>query len=263
MQPPKASISVIMPSLNGRHFIETAIRSVLSQDVDELELVIQDGGSTDGTRELVESLADPRVRIVSEPDRGQADALNRAVGRARGEWILWLNADDELARGVLPTLAPALSDGHDLIYGDFGIIDEHGTVVKEYETPDFSFKRILDRGAYIFSGSMLVRREVIEQVGGFDEHLGYCMDYDFLCKIAPRVKPRYHPGIVAYLRDHAATKSRRQPWSFLRERWIVSRRHGAPLVSTVQGQVVGTLYLLAGPLRRSRHWRQLHPRKRL
>src|SRR4051812_29881963 len=92
----RPQISVIMPSFNSGPFLREAMTSVLSGPGPTRELVIQDAQSDDGTREVVDSFNDPRIRLVSEPDNGQADAINRAVNRSRGEWILWLNADDAL-----------------------------------------------------------------------------------------------------------------------------------------------------------------------
>ena len=101
-------ISVVTPSLNGLPYLRDAARSVLSQEGSfGLEWVIIDGGSTDGTAEFVEELAAPRVRWSSEPDRGQAHALNKALGLADGDVIGWLNTDDLYAPGALAAVAEA------------------------------------------------------------------------------------------------------------------------------------------------------------
>lgn len=254
-------ISVVMPSLNSAEFLKQAIESVLSQTVD-LELVIQDGGSTDETRQIVESFDDPRITLDARPDQGQADALNKALERVRGDWVLWLNADDELAPGVLRELTPRLGD-HDLIYGDFVVIDEGGRALKVYETPCFSFERVLRRGAYIFSGSVLVRRDVLQRAGRFDEELHYCMDYDFLLRLAPIVSAFHWDGPVAFLREHGDSKSQATPWGFWRESWAVRRTYGMALPRRVVGQVAMGAYFLTRPLWRSTAWRSVRPKKHL
>ena len=255
-------VSVVMPSLNSADYIGRAIESVLAQPCDSLELVIQDGGSTDRTTDVVAAFEDKRVSLVSEPDNGQSEALNRAIARSHGDWILWLNADDELAPCGLASLA-SVADGSDVVYGDFAIVDEDGQVVKEYATPVFSFDRFLRHGAYIFSGAMLVRRDVFGRFGPFDERLSYCMDMEFLCRIGRDVQARYSPGVVAYLRYHSESKSITRPWSFWRERWVVARRYDANVLAVAARQVQAAAYLLTRPLWRSGLWLRFRPRKTL
>jgi glycosyltransferase involved in cell wall biosynthesis len=258
------SLSVVMPSLNSRRYIGDAIKSVLSQSFRDLELVIQDGGSTDGTDDLVLSLADPRISWSSETDDGQADALNRAIRRSRGDWILWLNADDRLEFGALERFAPILSAREEsLVHGDFGIVDSEGRIVKRYHCSPMTFDRLLARGGYVFSGAVFVRRTLTSEVGPFDEQLHFCMDYDWLLRLARVSDVRYQPGIVAFLRDHAESKSRRQPWGFWREHWIVKRRHGAALPAASASQVLMAAHFIVRPLLRSTAWRRLRPVKRL
>jgi len=110
-------ISVVVPSLNSSEFLPNALRSALGQGV-ELEVVIQDGGSTDGTHHMVAALQEPRIRFFSGQDSGQADAINRAVAHARGDWMVWLNADDVLVDGALQSVTTALDDCVDFVYGD-------------------------------------------------------------------------------------------------------------------------------------------------
>jgi glycosyltransferase involved in cell wall biosynthesis len=253
-----------MPSLNSGRYIGEAIQSVLDQDYSELELLIQDGGSSDTTRDVVLSFDDSRISWISEPDGGQADALNRAIRRSRGEWILWLNADDVLASGVVPKFVPLLeSTEHALLHGDFGIIDSQGRIVKRYECSQMTFSRLLERGAYVFSGAVFVRRALLNELGGFDEQLHFCLDYDWLLRLAYASDAYREPGIVAFLRDHAASKSRSQPWGFWREHWIVKRRHGASFALTFRGQGGMAAYLLARPVLRSSRWRRIRAAKAL
>jgi glycosyltransferase involved in cell wall biosynthesis len=257
-------LSVVMPSLNSGRYIGEAIQSVLVQDYSELELLVQDGGSNDATRDVVLSFDDSRISWVSEPDKGQADALNRAISRSSGEWILWLNADDVLASRAVAKFVPRLSScKYGLLHGDFGLIDEQGRIVKRYDCAPMTFDRLLARGAYVFSGAVLVRRNLLGTIGAFDSRLHFCMDYDWLLRLALTCPVHYEPGIVAFLRDHPESKSRTQPWGFWREHWTVRRRHGASLTLAGRGQLgMGAMFLIR-PLLRSRFWRQLRPAKRL
>ncbi len=251
-----------MPSLNSGDYIGRAIQSVLAQPCESLELVIQDGGSTDRTSEIVASFADERISLVTEPDSGQSEALNRAIARARGDWILWLNADDELAPNGLPSLVAAI-DGNDLSYGDFAIVDAAGKIEKEYETPRFGFERFLRQGAYIFTGATLIHRDVFDAHGGFDEQLSYCMDFEFFCRISRHVKAAYAPGIVAYLRYHSGSKSMTKPWGFWREQGRVMRKYDPDRAAVVVRQATAAAYFFTKPLWRSKLWRSLRPRKTL
>jgi glycosyltransferase involved in cell wall biosynthesis len=253
-----------MPSLDSGLYIGEAIESVLDQNYSELELLIQDGGSRDKTRDVVRSFNDSRISWVSEPDEGQADALNKAISRSRGEWVLWLNADDVLAPGVLAKFGPLFqSTEHVLLHGDFGMIDAQGRIVKRYECQQMTFSRLLERGAYVFSGAVFVRHSILNELGAFDEQLHFCMDYDWLLRLTHANDAHREPGIVAFLRDHTASKGRRQPWGFWREHWIVRRRHGASLILTCKGQVGMAAYLLARPVLWSSRWRRVRPEKAL
>jgi glycosyltransferase involved in cell wall biosynthesis len=258
------SISVVMPSLNSGLYIGEAIQSVLGQEHSELELLIQDGGSADATPDIVRAFDDPRISWMSEPDSGQSDALNRAIRRSSGEWILWLNADDMLSEGALVRIGPFLASAQrGFVHGDFGMIDVNGRIVKRYVCSPVTVERLLRRGAYVFSGSVLVNRALVRAVGDFDPGLHFCMDYDWLLRLAKASEAHYEPGIVAFLREHPESKGRTKPWGFWREHWNVRRRHGAPLPSSAVSQTAMASYLILRPLLRSRLWRRLRPTKRL
>ena len=197
-------------------------------------------------------------------DHGQSDALNKAIRRARGEWILWLNADDVLASGVLARFVPRLqSTEHALLHGDFGIIDAQGRIVKRYKCSPMTFERLLARGAYVFSASVFVHRNVLIKTGAFDSRLNFCMDYDWLLRLTKANEAGYEAGIVAFLRDHAESKSRTQPWGFWREHRIVRRRHGASRLSMGLVRVVAASHFIVRPFLRSTLWRRIRPAKRL
>jgi glycosyltransferase involved in cell wall biosynthesis len=258
------SVSIVMPSLNSGRHIGEAIQSVLDQEHSELELVIQDGGSSDQTLDVVRSFDDSRISWISEPDGGQSDALNKAIRRSRGEWILWLNADDRLATGAFARVVPQLlPEQSGVVHGDFGMIDAEGRIVKRYACTPMTSRRLLRHGAYVFSASVFFRRSLAYQVGTFDERLHYCMDYDWLLRLVEASAVHYEPGMVAFARDHADSKTSRQPWGFWREQWVVNRKHGASPALAGLVQIAMAAALLIRPFRRSRLWRWLRPAKRL
>jgi glycosyltransferase involved in cell wall biosynthesis len=223
----KPSISVLVPSLNAKEFIEDAIRSALQQTPPPLEVLVQDGGSSDGTVAAVESITDPSVSIVSERDGGQSDAVNRAVRRARGEWIAWLNADDLFAPDAFAATAPFARDDVDVVYGNFGYIDENGEITAPIPVPDtFDRQHLLAKGHYLFTGAALFRRSLFERFGGLDTELHLAMDYDFCLRIAPHVRAVHCGATLGYFRQHGRSVTTEISWRLVREEARVRRRHG-------------------------------------
>src|SRR5207245_218173 len=130
----RPDISVLMASFNAGRYIEESIASVLAIDGPDLELIIQDGGSTDDTEQVVTRIGDRRIRFVSEPDEGQSDALNRALRRSRGRWIGWLNADDLYDQKGVTQLVEQFEEPLDFVYGDYGTVDQNGRQLKRYRS---------------------------------------------------------------------------------------------------------------------------------
>jgi glycosyltransferase involved in cell wall biosynthesis len=221
------SISVLVPSLDAEEFIGTAIRSALDQRIPPLEVLVQDGGSRDGTLAAVEEIGDSRISLVSEPDGGQSDALNRALSRARGEWIVWLNADDLIAEGAFEKAAPLATGEVDLVSGDYGWVDERGEVIREFSAArTLDRHRLLTEGFELFSGAALYRRSLFERFGGLDTGLRMAMDYDLYLRIAPDVRSVHCPAILAYLRRHGRSATTELNWRLVREEFRIRRRYG-------------------------------------
>jgi glycosyltransferase involved in cell wall biosynthesis len=186
-------------------------------------VIVQDGGSTDGSETVVRALGDPRVRWVSEPDRGQSDALNRAIGRATGEWIAWLNADDLMRPGLLACADPDA----DLVYGDFDYIDSDDRPLRHFAPgPVLTRERLLADGCYLFSGAALFKRALFERFGGLDEGLRYTMDYDLYLRVAPHVRSRYVPRTLGAFRVHGDSKTQGLTWPIFAETVRLRRRFG-------------------------------------
>jgi glycosyltransferase involved in cell wall biosynthesis len=221
------SISVLVPSLNAGPFVGDAIRSALGQPIPPLEVLVQDGGSHDVTVTTVEAIADPRVSVVSEPDRGQSDALNRAVRRAQGDWIVWLNADDLLAPDAFAAAAPFAREGLDVVYGDFAYVDEGGEITGRIRVPDvFDREQLLVKGHYLFTGAALFRRTLFERFGELDTSLRMAMDYDFCLRVAPHVRAVHCGATLGYFRQHGLSATSEISWTLVREEERVRRRHG-------------------------------------
>jgi glycosyltransferase involved in cell wall biosynthesis len=221
------SISVVVPSLNAAPFVGEAVRSALGQPIPPLEVLVQDGGSSDGTIATVEALADPRVSITSEADDGQSDALNRAFRRAQGEWVVWLNADDLLAPDAFAAAAPFSTEGVDVVYGDFAYVDDAGEITARMPVPDrFDRELLLVKGHYLFTGAALFRRDLFTRFGGLDTSLRMAMDYDFCLRIAPHVHAVHCGATLGYFRQHGLSATAEISWRLVREEARVRRRHG-------------------------------------
>ncbi|WP_245977218.1 glycosyltransferase [Cryobacterium soli] len=195
--------------------------SVLDQLGPLDEVVVQDGGSTDGWLKQVDDLNDSRIKVVTERDAGQADALNRALGRAINPWIGWLNADDIYFEGALSRVRAAVESvpGADIVYGDFALIDAAGEVINSKKVSGISLRSLALKGCAVFSGSFFVRSDLIRNAGGFSAQFTYCMDYELYLRLWRR------DGVVSVatssrlgaLRIHPGTKTSENPWSFVAE----------------------------------------------
>ncbi|NMC99392.1 MAG: glycosyltransferase, partial [Bacteroidales bacterium] len=132
-------ISIVTPSFNSAKFIEDCIQSVLNQNYPNFENIIIDGGSTDGTIEILKKY--PHLKWISEPDEGQSDALNKGFKLATGEWILWLNSDDRLCAKAIDTFLEYISkyNGIDLFYGHVKFINEKNGLIKNVFNIPYSY----------------------------------------------------------------------------------------------------------------------------
>ena len=219
-------ISVIVPSYNSGPFLREALTSALDQDQPPFELLVQDGGSTDDTLDILRSFGE-RVAWVSQPDGGQADAINKALARASGDVVLLLNADDVILPGSLAAAAAAFQQDHDLAfaYGDFDMIDSSGAIIRAYRSSPYSWERVYAHGCYIFIGSLFVRRQVLADLGGYDASLRACMDFDLLLRLDAAGRSTHLGRTIGRLRMHGASKSSRIVSVFLREGFRVRRRY--------------------------------------
>lgn len=257
----RPEITVVMPSYNSGPFLRTAIASVLSNSEPTLELLIQDGQSNDETMSVVDSCDDPRLSFVSEPDAGQSDAVNRAIARARGNWILWLNADDALTPNGLSRLWEAVTPDCDVVHGDWALIDEQGRVMRRYRCAPLDHQRLLRHGSYVYNGAILVRRSVFDRVGVLDTTLHYCMDFELMLRISREASVRSCGEVVALFRVQPGSKTATRAWSFFLEGWQVAGRYGAfrprRLPRTLFIQSYRAAYLLTRPLWHSQIWRRV------
>lgn len=202
MNPVQAApvISVVMPTLNQAGFIAESVRSVMAQAVPGLELVVADGGSTDGTQDLLADLAAEypgRLRWASSPDSGPADAVNRAVARARAPLIGWLNSDDLYKPGAVARAVAHFETHprHVMVYGEAEHVDIDGHRIDRYPTlpPDTPLSAWVD-GCPICQPSAFFRRSAFDAIEGLDTSFAAAFDYDFWLRLWHRF-----PGQVGFI----------------------------------------------------------------
>jgi hypothetical protein len=226
-------LSVVMPTRNQAAFIASSIHSVLSQDIEGLELVVADGASTDDTPAILQALAAQhpgRISWCSEPDSGPADAVNRAVARARGPVIGWLNSDDLYTPGAAAAALAFLrrNDGIALVYGEGEHIDETGSVLGRYPTrpPDVAPATVAE-GCPVCQPTVFMRRDAFLSLGGLDTSLSTAFDFDLWLrwwKTAP-ASIGYIPRVQAQTRLHAGAITLRMREQVALEGLRVLHRH--------------------------------------
>ena len=203
-------ISVITAVHNNCETISAALDSVLGQSGVDIELVVIDGGSTDGTLEVLRSYADRLHVLVSEPDQGIYDALNKGIRRASGEVVGFLHSDDLFADSdVLSRIAAAFADpGVGAVYGDLLYVrkDNPDQVVRYWRSGEFSGRR-LGWGWMPPHPTLYVRRRVYERHGLFDTSFRIAADYDFILRALSqnRVGVRYIPKVLVKMRVGGAS----------------------------------------------------------
>lgn len=212
------AFSVVTPTYNAARFLPAALESVARLTVDH-EHVVVDGGSTDDTVALLEERADARLRWISEPDRGQTHAVNKALRQARGEVVGWLNGDDEyISDAVDRAVRHMLSHPDvDAVFGGMHVVDEHGVVRRQYQPGRYSWRRWLFMGDYIPTPSIIFRRALLERVGLLDEAYADAADYDFYLRLFSGRRIERHPEALFRFRYHPESKTSRDVWRQQRE----------------------------------------------
>jgi glycosyltransferase involved in cell wall biosynthesis len=203
-------VSIVTPSYNQGAFLEATIRSVLEQDYDNIEYIIIDGGSTDGSREIIQRYSERIAYWVSEKDRGQTDAINKGFTAAHGSILAWLNSDDTYNPGAIREAVDFFANHPDvgLVYGDLNFIDEQDRVVGKFAAAQTDLPRLRRGYVHIPQPASFLRAADWKRVAPLDTSFFFAMDYDMWVRLAKITRFQYVPGKAwANFRLHSGGKT--------------------------------------------------------
>jgi glycosyltransferase involved in cell wall biosynthesis len=227
-------ISAVLPSYNQVKYVSLAINSILAQNYPNLEIIVVDGASADGTVEILKSYGS-KIRWVSEKDKNQSDALNKGFRMAKGEIIAWLNTDDLYEDGALKTIGRYFAEHPDCIwlYGRCINIDQNGDQIQKWVTDykDFFCRRYSYTSLLIqnFISQMAVffRRSVLQEIGEIDVSLRNGMDYDFWLRLGRRHKPAFIDQNLGKFRIHLDSKTIKESKNLFDNDYLCAKKYAA------------------------------------
>jgi glycosyltransferase involved in cell wall biosynthesis len=203
-------VSIITPSFNQARYLEATIQSVLGQDYPRIEYIVVDGGSTDGSLEVIKKYENKLAWWVSERDKGQTDAINKGFARAKGEVLAWINSDDTYNAGAVGAAVKYLMEHPEigLVYSDCNYIDEEDRVIGTFPAAQTDYRRLREGYVHIPQQTMFFRAKYWKEVGPLDPSFYFAMDYDLWTRIAARAPFKYIPGQTwANFRIHRSAKT--------------------------------------------------------
>ncbi len=203
-------VSIITPSYNQANYLEATMLSVLNQDYPNIEYIVIDGGSDDGSVDLIRRYEGRIAHWISEKDAGQTDAINKGFNLAKGEILAWINSDDTYEPGAVSAAVTYLAENPELgfVYGDCNYIDASGKVIGKFNARQTDLRK-LERGyVHIPQQAFFFRAELWRQVGPLDDSFYFAMDYDLWVRLARKAPFRYFPGrTLANFRLHEDAKT--------------------------------------------------------
>jgi len=227
-------VSVITPSYNQARFLERTIRSVLDQGYANLEYIVIDGGSTDGSVDIIRRYADRLAFWVSEPDGGQANAVNKGMARVTGDIVGWVNSDDFYYPGAIHMAVDAFAIDPTLgfVYGRGNRVDDCEALIEPFAfTRPFNVDTLAHGVDYILQPTVFMRRGALAAVDPLDPKLQWTLDWDLWIRLGRKFPASMIDHLTAASREYAATKTSRGGFERLAEIQRVVRRHTGDEVS--------------------------------
>lgn len=239
-------VSIITPSFNQEAYIEDTLHSVMNQRYPNVEHIVTDGGSTDGTVEILEEYeTEYNLRWSSEPDNGQSDAVNKGFEKANGEIVGWLNSDDVyFSRSAITDIVDTFESfpGTDVVYGDDVFLNESGTIIRARKLYDWDYDRMLRWGWWGWtpaSEATFYRKDIVNSEK-LDDQLEYVLDYEYFLRLGKRFDFRHTDNVIAGKRKHDRTKSSNRE-KVEREARRVLRNYGFEFNSQNRARLFATL----------------------
>ncbi|HRJ58961.1 MAG TPA: glycosyltransferase family 2 protein [Anaerolineales bacterium] len=252
MKPPALPlVSIITPSFNQAAYLEATVQSVLGQDYPNIEYIIIDGGSTDGSVDIIKKYEGRIASWVSEPDKGQTDAINKGFARAKGDILAWLNSDDTYHHPkAVGEAALFLMENPDvaMVYADCDFIDERGRAIGRFASRQTDYQKLRNGYVHIPQQTMFFRAKYWKELGPLDPSFYFAMDYDLWVRIAKHAPVKYLPGRTwANFRIHTSSKTNvndERGWKeMLRVHYRDGGRFFAPIVAKYYlRKIIGPLW---------------------
>jgi len=211
-------VSIITPSYNQAQYLEYTLRSVLEQDYPHIEYLVVDGASSDGSLDIIKKYNSRLSWWVSEPDHGQAEAINKGFRRARGEIIAWLNSDDMYARGAVRKAVQALRSNEScgMVFSNVFSVDAHNEIFNTMCYGDWCLADLMEFNI-IGQPGVFMRRSALEKAGYMDMDYHYLLDHQLWLRIAEYYPIRYVDDYFAAARFHPQAKNVAMASEFGRE----------------------------------------------
>ena len=207
--PTKPLVSIVTPSFNQAQYLEQTMLSVLEQDYRNIAYLVVDGGSTDGSLEIIQRYAPRLAWWISEPDRGQTDAINKGFSHAQGAILAWLNSDDTYQPEAISRAVDYLQSHPEagMVYGDANLIDARGEIIGKFPARQTDYRRLQRGYVHIPQQAAFFRASLWKLVGPLDPSFYFAMDYDLWVRLARISDLHYRPDLWANFRLHGSGKS--------------------------------------------------------
>lgn len=201
-------VTIVTPSFNQAEFLEETIKSVLNQTYPNIEYIVVDGGSTDGSVDIIKKYEDKLAWWVSEPDNGQSDAINKGFAKATGDVYNWLNSDDILYPDAVKIAVHFMQKypKNEVVYGDRIVIDNNGRIIDVFEPVSVS-RKMAKFALRIPQETTFFSARIWKKVNGLNESLHFVMDSDLWMRLMKETSFLHIPFFIAAYRNHEESKS--------------------------------------------------------